>query len=153
MKKNMFGVLVFVCSFICIQPYAIAHDHQSRTACACGVWSENMMKTFKLDEAQMAKIKGIKEQLKTSLQSSQDQLKTLRGEINQQVQSEHMDTSKLDALIHKKVQLMGMLIKEKSIAKHQIYELLNAKQKVEYQHMPASREEKLEHKFHSCHEE
>jgi len=116
----------------------------------CGEKFKQMVQSLKLDENQQAKIKTIKEQLRTTLKDNWERMKALREQINQQVQSDNMDTSKVDELINTKVQLIGTVMKAKVNAQHEIYGVLNAKQKTQYHELRKEWEDKMTKKFEEC---
>lgn len=144
MNKKMMWIAAFAISLIFGQA-AFADTHVEKSGKTCGCWGERfkqMVDTLKLDDSQQAKIKAIKEQAKASEKSNWEQMKALRVQIDQLVQSDNVDQAKLDGLINQKKELFGSMMKTKIMAKHQIYGVLNAQQKKQYQQMVKQWEEK-----------
>ncbi|WP_028389524.1 Spy/CpxP family protein refolding chaperone [Legionella fairfieldensis] len=123
---------------------------QQSTSCGCnGDKMKHMIDSLKLDEAQQTKLQTIKEQTKATIKANWQQMKALRSQMNQLIQSDTIDQTKLDSLINQKKELVGNMIKVKIMAKHQIYNLLNAQQKTQYQQMINQWEDNGMH--HRCH--
>jgi protein CpxP len=143
MKKRLLWIVAVSLSFVLGQSAFADSGH-------CGDGLNKMVEHFKLDAAQKAKVTPILDQLKTSLKASGSQMKDLRTQINQQVQSDNMDQATLDGLVDKKAKLIGDMMKAKVTAKHQIFTLLNAQQKTAYQDMVKKWDEKMAAKFANC---
>lgn len=145
MKKSLLWIVALSFSLV-IGQTALAHE-------GCGDNMKKMISSFKLDDAQKAKITPVLDQLKTSLKASAEQFKDLDTQINQQIQSDNMDQATLDGLMDKKTKLVGDMMKAKANAKHQIFSVLNAQQKTEYQNMMKKWEEKMAAKYENCHKD
>lgn len=143
--KKYLLVAAFAFSFIFGQT-VFAHSHE------CGERLQKMVETLQIDDAQKAKIKPVLEQLKSSLKDEGAQMKDLRAQIKQQVQSDTMDQATLDGLIDKKAKLIGDMMKAKSNASHQIYMVLTPEQKTKFQGLVKNMEEKMAEKFKKCHD-
>lgn len=120
-------------------------------ACGCGKGMHEMLESLNLDSAQKAKVKPVLEQLKTSMKDNAAQLQSLDIQIKQQATSDAMDQAAVDALIDKKTALIGNMIKAKISAKHQIFIVMNDKQKAELKKKLEKKEEKMAAKYKSCH--
>lgn len=146
MNKKMLWIGAVALSLILGQ-VAFAHEG----SCGCnGERMKKMVETLNLDADQQAKLKSIKEQVKASVKSSKDQIKTVRDQIDQLVQSDKMDENKLNDLISQKKDLIANFMKAKLVAKHQIYTILNAQQKTKYQEMMKQWKEKRKEAFKNC---
>jgi len=148
MNKKIIGIGVFIFALIFGQSVFADSDD-----CTCGEKMKEMITSLKLDDAQQAKIKVIKEQMKSSVKSNWEKMKGLREQINQQIHSDDMDSSKVDQLINLKAELMGKMMKAKAMARHQMYGLLTPQQKVQFQELFKKWDEKVEKKHESCHKD
>lgn len=126
---------------------------QSIFANHCKHGMSKMIESLNLETAQKEKIKPILEQLKSSKKDNWTQMKDLDNQIHQQATSANMDQATVDALIDKKTNLIGNMMKAKIKATNQIYAVLNPKQKEELQNKKKKWEEKMASKFKKCHEE
>jgi protein CpxP len=144
MKKSLLWLVAVTFSLVLGQS-AFANDKH----CGEGMMKK-MVEHFKLDSDQKAKVKPILEQLKSTMQTNWAQMRDLRMQMNQQVMSDTMDQSTVDGLIDKKTKLMGDMMKARMNAKHQVYMLLNAKQKAEYQAMAKKMHDKMASKVDEC---
>jgi protein CpxP len=144
MKKSLLWIVAVTFSFVLGQTAFAGH---------CGEGMKRMVENFKLDATQKAKIMPILDQLKTTMQANWSQIRDLRMQINQQIQSDDMDQSTVDGLIDKKTKLMGDIMRAKINAKHQMYMLLNPQQKAAYQNMVKKLQDKMASKAESCKEQ
>lgn len=143
-KKYLLAA-VFAVSLVAGQT-AMANSHE------CGEGLSRMVDSLRIDDAQKAKIKPVLEQLKTSIKEQGSQMKDLRTQITQQVQSDTMDQATLDGLIDKKSKILGDMMKAKSNAFHQVFTMLTAEQKTKFQSMFKNMEEKMADQYKSCNE-
>ena len=142
MNKNILWTFLVVFSLFFGQTaFADDQDH----SCGCGKKMKEMVQSLKLDDAQQAKLKTIKEQAKANAKANWEQMKALRVQIDQLVQSDKMDESKLDSLIAQKKELFASMMKTKIMTKHQIYTLLTPQQKTQYQEMIKNWKENMKH--------
>lgn len=116
----------------------------------CSEKMKKMLSTLKLDDAQKAKIESIREQAKANQKANWEQMKALKVEMNQLIQSDTMDQAQLDSLITKKKDLIGSMMKAKAMAKHEIYTILNPQQKIQFQQMMKQWEEKQHNRHKDC---
>ncbi|MCL9683661.1 Spy/CpxP family protein refolding chaperone [Legionella maioricensis] len=144
MKKNLLWIVAVTFSFVLGQTAFANH---------CGEGMKKMVASFQLDATQKAKIMPILDQLKTTMQANWAQIKDIRMQINQQIQSDNMDQATVDGLIDKKTKLMSDMMKAKVNAKHQMYMLLNPQQKASYQNMVKKWQDKMASKAESCKEQ
>ncbi|WP_131781470.1 Spy/CpxP family protein refolding chaperone [Legionella gresilensis] len=129
--------------------YSSANDDDNNDAKACNCHKKSMMEmaqALQLTDAQKDQIKAIREKAKASLQSSKDQLRSIRSQIHDLITASTLDNSKLDSLISQKTAILGKMIRTKVEAKHQMYMVLNAQQQQKFQQMM-----KEERQSHSCH--
>ena len=80
------------------------------------------------------------------------QMKDLDNQIHQQVTSDKMDQAAVDALVDKKTNLIGNMMKAKISATNQIFVILTPKQRMDFQNKMNKRDEKIAAKFKACHE-
>ena len=146
MNKIILWIASFALSMALGQTaFADTQVEDSGKSCRCyGERFKQMVDSLKLDDTQQAKIKEIKEQTRQNEKADWQQMKTLREQIEQLVQSDDFDQSKLDALINQKKEILGNMMKAKIMAKHQIYSVFNPQQKAQYQQMIKQWEEKHE---------
>ena len=146
MYKNLIGIVAIALSLAFSQA-TFAHSS------FCGEGLGKMVESLKLDDAQKAKIKPILEQLKSTAQTTWQQMKDLKVKLDQQVTSPTMDQSTVDGIVDQKTKLIGDMMKAKIAAKNQIYNVLNEEQKTKLQTMMKNAEEKMEAKFKDCHDD
>ncbi|WP_078767346.1 Spy/CpxP family protein refolding chaperone [Legionella maceachernii] len=144
MNKPILRIIIVAFSLIAGQVFAESQNQQQKpqdqqqTNKSCGCKEakfKQMINSLHLSSDQQAKINAIKEQAKTTMQANHQQIKALRSQLNQLVESDNMDESKLDSLINQKKELMASMIKTKMMAKHQMYAVLNTQQKAQFQQM------------------
>ena len=149
MNKRIFWVAALALSLLFGQTaFANSSEEKSGKSCGCGDNMKRLVESLKLDDKQQASLKAIKEQTKESEKANWQQMKDVRLQIDQLVQSDKMDENKLNELINKRAELFAAMIKTKVMAKHQIYTLLNAQQKTQYQQMMKQWEDKQMSKHH-----
>ena len=148
MNNKILGITIFVFAFFFCQ-VTFAEDDGWK----CGDRLKEMVKTLKLDNGQQAKIQVTQDLLRAHMKPHWEKMKSLHEQINQQIQSENMDETKLGDLINAKAQLIGKVMKEKSMAQHQIYLVLNPKQRTQYQQMTKKWDKKVEKMFAKCHKD
>lgn len=144
MKNQFLLAMAFIFSFVLAQS-AFAHGMQ------CGDRMQEMVKSLHLDDAQKAQVKPIMDKMTDGMKSNWMQMKDIRAQINQQVDSDAMDQAVVDGLIDKQVKMMGDMMKAKAMTRHQIAMILNAKQKTSYQDMMKKMHEKMEAMYAQCH--
>lgn len=129
-KKLLIAVITCV-SFLSLQ-VASADQHGN---CPCKGRLSEMYKELQLDANQQAQIKAIKDKNKKTMQASWQQMKELRSQLKALVTSEKLDEATLNKLANQKAALMSSITKAKISTKNQIYNVLNDKQKQQFQSM------------------
>lgn len=146
----MFNKLLWVVTFslsLLISQVSFADSHD------CKKGLSHIVDSLNLTSDQKAKVKPILEQLKSSVNTSASQMKSLRDELNQQIHSANMDESVTNGLIDKKVKLIGDVIKAKATAAHQVYVILDDKQKAQAMSLVKEMEAKMADKYAKCSDE
>ncbi len=146
MKKSLLWIIAATFSLVLGQASFAESRH-------CGEGMKKMIEKLQLDATQKAKIMPVLDQLKTTMQANWSQMKDLRMQIHQQIQSDSMDQATVDGLIDKKTKLMGDMMKAHVNAKHQIYMLLNPQQKTTWQNMVKKWQDKMASKAERCMEQ
>lgn len=85
-----------------------------------------------LTTEQKAKLKAYKEKARASLKENYGQLRLLRNQINSLVKADKLDEAKLDTLIEKVNKIRGAMLKSKILMQHEMFSLLNDKQKAKF---------------------
>lgn len=151
MNKITLGLTGLIFSFIFNQSVFAYQDNQSMWWCGEGM--KHIVDSLKLESAQQAKVKAIMEELRSKIKPIKAQMKNACEQVMQETFSEKMDQSKLDSAINAKLQLIGAMMKARIMAKHQIYGVLNAEQKMKYKEMVKQRAENMSKKFEQCHQQ
>ena len=146
MFKKTLWIIAFTLSFVLSQS-ALADDVN------CGDGLQKMLSSVKIDDAQKAKIKPVLDQLKSSMQSIEGQMKNLDTQLKQQMMSATIDQSTVDGLVDKKTKLIGDAMKAKITAKNKILNILTPDQKTAMQNMMQKVEEKMAAKYKNCHDQ
>lgn len=97
---------------------------------------------LELTPEQKAKIKAYKAQSHNSMKANYKQLKALRSQINALVKADKIDEKKLDSLVEHANKIRGAMLKNRIIMQHQMYSLLNEKQKAKFHELKKKWEEK-----------
>ncbi|KTD51102.1 Spy/CpxP family protein refolding chaperone [Legionella quateirensis] len=133
MSKKLIWLSVMTLALIIGQPsYACPAEKNPSKPCHCND-SNKISQNLNLTPDQKAKIKAIRVQAKTQLKSNYKQLKLIRALINDLIKAEKIDEAKLDTLINQRSKIKGALLKSHILMRHQIYTLLTAQQKQQYQ--------------------
>ncbi|MDI9819805.1 MULTISPECIES: Spy/CpxP family protein refolding chaperone [unclassified Legionella] len=127
-----------------------ASNSQPSNDNACPDRMKKMIDGLNMDAAQQAKVKAIKDQLKESQKANWEQMKSIRSQMHDLIQSDTLDDSKLNSLIDQKKELLGQMMKAKVQAKQQIYSLLNDQQKAQFKQMMKQKEENRMMKYKKC---
>lgn len=129
---------------LALSPAAFAMDHKDGGE-QCGCQKARMWdKKLDLTDEQKAKIKDIKKQSKEQMQQQYEKLKSVSSQLQQLVTSDKWSEEKLNELIAQKAQIMADKMKIKYNMKHQIYSLLNEKQKQTYSNMMKKWDKKMD---------
>ncbi|KTD06587.1 envelope stress induced periplasmic protein [Legionella gratiana] len=94
--------------------------------------SDKLAKELNLTPEQQAKLQTYKEKAQATFKTNYAQLRSLRTQINTLVQADKMDEAKLDSLIEQVNKIRGAMLKSRIMIQHQMFALLNAKQKAKF---------------------
>ncbi|MGM9453913.1 Spy/CpxP family protein refolding chaperone [Legionella bozemanae] len=117
------GLLLGQPSFACIGDSKHCNSHHR---------FDRLAQELNLNAAQKAKLKAYREKARASLKENYAQLRLLRNQINSLLKAEKIDEPKLDALIEKVNRIRGSMLKTRIIIQHQMFALLNDKQKAKF---------------------
>ncbi len=101
----------------------------------CAARLQKMIQTLNLNDTQQTKVKAIIAQAKADKAQYLQQMQTLHGQLKQLIIADTMDESQLDNLLNQKKELFAAILKIKIMAKYQIYQLLDAQQRIQFQQM------------------
>ena len=90
------------------------------------------MKSIHLTQEQQTKMKAMKEQLHEKLKGREASMKELHSKIKVLIRSDKIDEHKLDSVVNEKKELVGSMMKSNIMLRHDMYHLLDAKQKTEF---------------------
>ena len=96
---------------------------------------QGTMKKLDLTADQKTKIVTIRSHERKAMEGKWREARALRHEMRAVVESDKLDEVKLTSLIQKRKDLMADIYKAKLVAKNEIYNLLDAKQKAAYTDM------------------
>lgn len=97
-----------------------------------------MMRGISLSKDQQAKIKQLESQDQAAMMQSRQKMQGIQQDIMNLVESEKMDTNKLDILVRYQTSLIADQMKLKAQMHHEIYNLLTPEQKVQFKKKEAS---------------
>lgn len=117
----------------------------------CGEGMKSMLATFKLDQAQLDKIKPVLVHYNSDVKDTANMIKPIDAQLSKQGLSNKMDEKVVNDLINKKMQLIGNMMKSKIIAQNRILAILTPDQNQQMQVMIKQLEDKISAKFKSCH--
>ncbi len=103
--------------------------------CNCGKYVEKIVGSLQLTDAQKMQITAIKADVKLKTMMDKKKLHTIRMQIRNIIVADKLNKIKLDALINQSKNLIGNIMRIKIIARHKMYALLDAQQKVEFKSM------------------
>lgn len=135
MIKKMLIVPAVLALSVSFSQVSFAHEGMMKKHHAHHACMQEMMKKLDLTAAQKAKIHEIKMQHRKDIEPRWHEVRALSREMRGLVETDKMDDTKLTALIHKRKELMGEIYKHKMMCKHDMYNVLTAKQKAEYTKM------------------
>ncbi len=107
---------------------------------------EKMNKQLHLTDDQQSKIKAIYAHCHESMKTNHEKLMVIHKEIHALVISPKIDESKLDDLISQKTAIINSRMKEKVMARNQVYNLLTPAQQQTMQKMMQEKMNKWNHK-------
>lgn len=114
---------------------AFSHEDEMMKLKEHHVCMHHAVSQLNLTQDQKTKIKTIKEQAKQEMKKAKSELHAIRMKMRPLVDTDTLDVAKLDALIQQKKDIIGAVMKTKLMAKHQMYTILDAKQKVMFNEM------------------
>lgn len=154
MIKQFILAPVIALSLSAVQPvFADQHkDYQDKGICHCKQMAK-MADKLDLTKDQKAKIKAIKETGIKTMKTDSDELRQIRKEMKNLVKSDKMDEAKLEKLIDRKKAIIASMWKEKTMLTHQMYQVLDAKQKEKFSKLMDKWEEKKMKKIRAMDDE
>lgn len=102
--------------------------------------SMQISKELALTPDQEVRFKAIQEQLHSKLASLKSEYHSINDEIYSVTKDSSLDDSKLNALIEKKKEMVGIIIKDKAILLHKLYTILTPAQKIKLDELIKKRE-------------
>ena len=136
MSKKFIWLSTFLLAFIFGQTSfadsSISTNQTDSSAYQSHKGFDKMATELNLTDDQKVKIQAMKQQAHSNLKANFTQLKALRGQISALISSDKMDETKLDNLISQRSAIKNTMLKNRIMMQHQIYILLNDKQKVQY---------------------
>ena len=93
------------------------------------VCMHNIFEELNLTPDQKAKMKVIKHHAKAPLKVKWQEKKAVDKQLKAMVHAKNVDEAKLNTLINQKKEIIGSIVKIKFMVGHQVYNLLDAKQK------------------------
>lgn len=105
--------------------------------CHCKHDNMKRFNTLQLTDAQKNQVNAIRDKAKASLETSKNELKNIRSQINQLITTNPIDQAKLDTLIHQKTSILANIMKVRTMAKNQIYNVLNPQQQQQFKEIIA----------------
>lgn len=100
---------------------------------SCTARLQNMLQSLNLTDDQQTKVNAIIAQTTTANAPYKQQLQTLQNQIKQLITGDSLNEQQLDSIITQKKNIMGSMLRNKIMAKYQIYQLLNSQQKTQFQ--------------------
>lgn len=127
-----------------LAPLSYGASHS--TPCDCKHhMSGKLAKELSLSTEQESKIHAIKEKFKQTVKPLHEKAKMLQTEIQHLSHTDTIDKHKLDSLITQKKETLGEIMKEKSMMKNEVYNVLTAEQKVKFNAMIDKKEAGMHH--------
>ncbi len=146
MHANLLRSAVLAFSLVTVQTSFAHEEHHGRCE-----KMHHLVKTLHLSHAQETKIKAIKDNLTTTQMKHWEEMRAVKSQINALIFTDKaVDTKKLDELIHEKTKHLTEIMKAKSMSIHEIYLILDPKQRPTLEKMHLRWEKKMEKKWESC---
>lgn len=109
-----------------------AVNAEEKAPCPCMQDMQKWADALSLDTEQKNKIKALKTKNQEQMLKNRETLKSIRGQIDTLIQSDKIDETKLDALISQKTKIMDQAMKDRVLAKHEIFMMLSPQQKEKF---------------------
>jgi protein CpxP len=93
------------------------------------VCMKNAYQELNLSADQKSKISSIKAQARENMKGKWQEMHAIHQQMREVVRTNKLDHSKVDSLISRKKELVGSMMKTKLETRHQIYNVLDEKQK------------------------
>lgn len=100
--------------------------------CTC---SNNFFNKLNLNPEQSKKVKAIRKQFDTTRVAKEKELLSIHKQIEAIVNVDNLDEAKLDILLNQKKNIMVVLIKNRILERHHVYNVLTPQQKIKYNQM------------------
>ena len=140
MNKNILSLSALALSLSVSQAtLACSSDHHSN------FWGERvhkMVSHLDLSAEQKGKIHTIRERAKHEMQAKFNELRTLRHDKNEILAAPTFNESKLDGVINQEKDVLGSILKIAAMERHEISNVLTAKQKEKLSEMVQKWEKK-----------
>jgi protein CpxP len=128
----------FIVLFSFLFALASTNSKDSKAHCGChghhGM-HEKLYKKLNLSTEQKAKIKEIRMKNHEKMHANYQQLKAVKKQLRALAHNPQLDKATLNSLTKQKTELQAKLTKNRVVMHHEIYNLLNEKQKAELQAM------------------
>lgn len=131
-------------SFMLGQPAQACPTDKADTPCHCSSTMKQLSNKLDLSDEQKAKVKAIRTQAHNNTKANYQELKNIKSQINALIKTDKMDEAKLDALVSQRSKLSAAMLKNHVVMQHQIYSVLNDKQKAQFDQIKKQYE--LKHK-------
>lgn len=142
MKTKFLWLPAIALSFMLGQPTQACPTKKADTPCHCSSKMKHISDNLSLSDAQKIQVKTIRKEAHTRAKANHKELKNIKAQINVLIKSNKMDEAKLDALISQRATLLAAMLKNHIMMQHQIYGLLNDKQKTQFDALKKQQESK-----------
>jgi|GEM_PF-2484755 len=99
--------------------------------CPC-MQIQKMKQELKLTPEQQEKIKALKEKWKEDKKAKREAMMSVNKQVRELVKEDKLDDAKLDKLVNEKTEMMASMMKNNIKLKHEIYNVLDSKQKEQF---------------------
>lgn len=124
------------------QPALACSTEKADAPCHCSNKMKQISSKLSLSDAQKIQVKTIRTKAHTRAKANYTELKNIKAQINTLIRTNKMDETKLDALIAQRSKLQAAMLKNHIMMQHQIYSLLNDKQKAQFDAIKKQQETK-----------
>jgi len=101
--------------------------------------SMQLSKELSLTPEQMTRLSTLQQEIRSKMTGLQTEFHSINDEINTISKSSPIDEAKLNALIDKKKEIVGVMMKNKAMLVHEIYTMLTPDQKSKFDEMVSNR--------------